>query len=192
MECLCCFSFKQCVSADVKPSNMLVNTRGEVKLCDFGVSTQVHQFVCVNMIERRKMVETRTTILQSCVLCVYGQPVNHSFHFRLKTSVLSQGASFHIKSPITIVLQPQKKIICYNYGLNTHQGRFIDMYSVDAGKALLADNSLEIIWDRPSVFPKTFTLKTVSFFQQINMHKHLLWQRGFHFYPLSRKLQGEF
>lgn len=27
--------------ADVKPSNMLVNTRGQVKLCDFGVSTQV-------------------------------------------------------------------------------------------------------------------------------------------------------
>ncbi|MGH0180000.1 UNVERIFIED_CONTAM: hypothetical protein FKN15_003205 [Acipenser sinensis] len=25
---------------DVKPSNMLVNTRGQVKLCDFGVSTQ--------------------------------------------------------------------------------------------------------------------------------------------------------
>uniref|UniRef100_A0A4W3IXR4 mitogen-activated protein kinase kinase n=1 Tax=Callorhinchus milii TaxID=7868 RepID=A0A4W3IXR4_CALMI len=27
--------------ADVKPSNMLVNTRGQVKLCDFGVSTQL-------------------------------------------------------------------------------------------------------------------------------------------------------
>lgn len=66
------------------------------------------------------------------------------------------------------------------------------MYSVDAGKAWLADNSLEIIWDRPSVFPKTSTLKTVCFFQQIYIHKHLLWQRGFHFYPLSRKLQGEF
>lgn len=29
---------------DVKPSNMLVNTRGQVKLCDFGVSTQVGLF----------------------------------------------------------------------------------------------------------------------------------------------------
>ncbi|KAM9092509.1 dual specificity mitogen-activated protein kinase kinase 5 isoform 1-T1 [Megaptera novaeangliae] len=28
-------------NADVKPSNMLVNTRGQVKLCDFGVSTQL-------------------------------------------------------------------------------------------------------------------------------------------------------
>lgn len=29
------------VCLDVKPSNLLVNTRGQVKLCDFGVSVQV-------------------------------------------------------------------------------------------------------------------------------------------------------
>ena len=30
-----------CINTDIKPSNILVNTNGAVKLCDFGVSTQV-------------------------------------------------------------------------------------------------------------------------------------------------------
>uniref|UniRef100_A0A4W4H208 mitogen-activated protein kinase kinase n=1 Tax=Electrophorus electricus TaxID=8005 RepID=A0A4W4H208_ELEEL len=34
-------TLSHCLCADVKPSNMLVNTRGQVKLCDFGVSTQL-------------------------------------------------------------------------------------------------------------------------------------------------------
>lgn len=34
--------------SDIKPSNILVNTQGQVKLCDFGVSTQV-RFVCLQV-----------------------------------------------------------------------------------------------------------------------------------------------
>jgi len=34
-------TFVELLHADVKPSNILVNTQGNVKLCDFGVSVQV-------------------------------------------------------------------------------------------------------------------------------------------------------
>ena len=30
-----------CYFSDVKPSNILVNSRGEIKICDFGVSGQL-------------------------------------------------------------------------------------------------------------------------------------------------------
>jgi len=40
LDSLTCMLFELCVP-DVKPSNTLVNTQGNVKLCDFGVSVQV-------------------------------------------------------------------------------------------------------------------------------------------------------
>lgn len=39
------FSLPLLLHLDIKPSNMLVNTHGQVKLCDFGVSVQV-QVTC--------------------------------------------------------------------------------------------------------------------------------------------------
>ena len=36
------------ITVDVKPSNILVSTRGQVKLCDFGVSRQVYNYVVLS------------------------------------------------------------------------------------------------------------------------------------------------
>ncbi|KAG9331730.1 hypothetical protein JZ751_017295 [Albula glossodonta] len=48
---------------DVKPSNMLVNTRGQVKLCDFGVSTQL-----VNSIAKTYVGTNAYMALEECIM----------------------------------------------------------------------------------------------------------------------------
>lgn len=53
LNCICLFASQvlkglaylrekhQIIHRDVKPSNILVNSRGEIKICDFGVSGQL-------------------------------------------------------------------------------------------------------------------------------------------------------
>ncbi len=67
--------------ADVKPSNMLVNTRGQIKLCDFGVSTQVHVnlypvTICVHVCLLAWM-HILTQVLLMCMYAVSKAPINH-------------------------------------------------------------------------------------------------------------------
>lgn len=48
------------VVADVKPTNVLVNRKGEVKLCDFGVSGQLEKSLAKTNIGCQSYMAVRT------------------------------------------------------------------------------------------------------------------------------------
>lgn len=168
-QCLCCSSIRQFVSADVKPSNMLVNTRGQVKLCDFGVSTQVRLFVCADMTAREKDGGKKR---HNCLKPHHNRAACMWSACQSTLSFSSQNISTVPRVFHSYSVHPHhcsaasKKITYYNCGLHTQQQSLIDMYSVDMGRAWVADNRHgvcacvhvsvrnEIIWGNLQLSPK--------------------------------------
>lgn len=48
--------------ADVKPSNILVNSRGEIKICDFGVSGQLIDSMANSFVGTRSYMSVSTVM----------------------------------------------------------------------------------------------------------------------------------
>lgn len=58
------------VYADVKPTNVLVNRKGDVKLCDFGVSGQLEKSLAKTNIGCQSYMAVRPSIYSTTRLCL--------------------------------------------------------------------------------------------------------------------------
>ncbi len=57
-----------CTRVDVKPTNVLVNKKGEVKLCDFGVSGQLEKSLAKTNIGCQSYMAVSLSCLRSALL----------------------------------------------------------------------------------------------------------------------------